>query len=172
MKQLAIRLSWQTTPAKSLVMSECEARVPQPPDRLSNAGNPEGAANRGGVSLAIFFGSTKKVAGVRGRTPRFYFLMLGIALLNPTYFPPVSFTSALAHPFANVTLNSSPTASVAASDTTRPCASCTMLYPRASTCFGSRYTRCCAMFSSREAWRCCAVRIALVRRCARLSCRS
>ena len=46
-KQLAIRLSWQTTPAKSLVMFERVARVPQPPGQSSNAGNPAGAANRG-----------------------------------------------------------------------------------------------------------------------------
>ena len=46
------------------------ARVPQPPDQTSNAGNRAAAANRGGVSLIPFFGRTKKGIGVRGRTPR------------------------------------------------------------------------------------------------------
>ena len=66
MKLLAVRLSWQTTPAKSLVMSEHVVRVPQPPDQSSNAGHRVAAVNRGGVSLITFFGRTKKVIGVRG----------------------------------------------------------------------------------------------------------
>jgi len=61
MKQLAIRLSWQTTPAKSLVMFERVARVPQPPDQSSNAGHPEGAANRGRLLFGyFFFGEARK----------------------------------------------------------------------------------------------------------------
>ncbi len=61
MKQLAIRLSWQKTPAKSLVMSERVARVPQPPDQSSNAGNPAGAVNRGRLFFGYFlFGEAKE----------------------------------------------------------------------------------------------------------------
>jgi len=69
MKQLAIRLSWQATPAKSLVMFERVTRVPQPPDQSSNAGNRVAAANRGGVSLITFFSCIKKVIG-GGAAPR------------------------------------------------------------------------------------------------------
>jgi hypothetical protein len=66
MKQLAIRLSWQTTPAKSLVMFEHVAaqrivRVPQPPDQSSNARYPAGAANRGRFFWVTFLGKTRKV---------------------------------------------------------------------------------------------------------------
>jgi len=81
MKQLAIRLSWQTTPAKSLVMSEHVdaeriVRVPQPPDQSSNAGNRAAAANRGGLFLGYFLLATqKKVTGVRGRTQRSWFFI-------------------------------------------------------------------------------------------------
>ena len=60
MKQLAIRLSWQTTPAKSLVMFERVARVPQPPDQSSNAGYPAGAGNRGRLFLGYFILATQK----------------------------------------------------------------------------------------------------------------
>ena len=38
---------------------------------MSNAGNRAAAVNRGGISLITFFGRTKKVIGVRGRSPRF-----------------------------------------------------------------------------------------------------
>jgi hypothetical protein len=61
MKQLAIRLSWQKTPAKSLVMSEPVARVPQPPDQSSKQGNPEGAARWGRLFFGYFlFGEAKE----------------------------------------------------------------------------------------------------------------
>ena len=66
MKQLAIRLSWQTTPAKSLVMFEHAVRVPQPPEQSSNAGHPAGAANRGG----FFFGSFLLAAQKKGTSCR------------------------------------------------------------------------------------------------------
>src|SRR5450830_1740465 len=66
MKQLAIRLSWQTTPAKSLVMFERVARVPQPPDQSSNEGNREAAANRGRLFFGYFIlAKQKKVACCR-----------------------------------------------------------------------------------------------------------
>ncbi|MBI5430257.1 MAG: hypothetical protein HY938_07345 [Nitrosomonadales bacterium] len=55
MKQLAIRLSWQTTPAKSLVMFEHEVRVPQPPDQSNNTGHRAAAANRGRLLFGYFF---------------------------------------------------------------------------------------------------------------------
>jgi len=61
MKQLAIRLSWQTTPAKSLVMSERAVRVPQPPEQSSNAGYRAAAANRGRLLLVTFLGKKSKV---------------------------------------------------------------------------------------------------------------
>jgi hypothetical protein len=54
------------------------ARVPQPPDQSSNAGHRVAAANRGGVSLITFFGRTKKVIGVRGRTPRLCFCSVAL----------------------------------------------------------------------------------------------
>src|SRR5450759_2603965 len=54
-------ISWQTTPAKSLVMFEHAVRVPQPPDQTSNAGHPAGAANRGRLLLVTFLGKTRKV---------------------------------------------------------------------------------------------------------------
>src|SRR5450759_5141543 len=54
-------ISWQTTPAKSLVMFEHAVRVPQPPDQSSNAGHPAGAANRGRLLLVTFLGKTRKV---------------------------------------------------------------------------------------------------------------
>jgi len=66
MNQLAIRLSWQTTPAKSLVMSERVARVPQPPEQSSNAGNPEGMADWGRLFLGYFhLAKQKKVTSCR-----------------------------------------------------------------------------------------------------------
>src|SRR5450759_2600090 len=66
MKQLAIRLSWQTTPAKPLVMFEHAVRVPQPPDQSSNAGNPAGAANRGRLFFGYFIlAKQKKVTSCR-----------------------------------------------------------------------------------------------------------
>jgi len=72
MKQLAIRLSWQTTPAKSLVMSERVARVPQPPDRPSNAGNRAAAANRGRFFLGyLLLATQKKVTCCRATTGDF-----------------------------------------------------------------------------------------------------
>jgi hypothetical protein len=74
MKQLAIRLSWQTTPAKSLVMFERVARVPQPPDQPSNAGYPAGAANRGGIFFGSFLlAAQKKGASCRSTTGGFDF---------------------------------------------------------------------------------------------------
>jgi hypothetical protein len=48
-------------------------RVAQPRLLAADRGYPAGAANRGGVSLITFFGRTKKVIGVRGRTPRLCF---------------------------------------------------------------------------------------------------
>jgi hypothetical protein len=66
MKQLAIRLSWQTTPAKSLVMFEHAVRVPQPPDQSSNAGHRAAAANRGRLFFRYFIlAKQKKVACCR-----------------------------------------------------------------------------------------------------------
>jgi len=66
MKQLAIRLSWQTTPAKSLVMFEDAVRVPQPPDQSSNAGYRAGAANRGRLFFGYFIlAKQKKVTSCR-----------------------------------------------------------------------------------------------------------
>jgi len=91
MKQLAIRLSWQTTPAKSLVMFERVARVPQPPDQSSNAGYRAAAANRGRLLFGYFFLATQeKVTSCRA-TPAVLilalYLMLGYAvklLTQPT----------------------------------------------------------------------------------------
>jgi len=60
MKQLAIRLSWQTTPAKSLVMFERVARVPQPPDQSSNAGYREAAVNLSPFLWLLSFGDAKE----------------------------------------------------------------------------------------------------------------
>jgi hypothetical protein len=72
MKQLAIRLSWQTTPAKSLVMFERVARVPQPPDQSSNAGNRAAAANRGRLFFGYFlFGEAKESSLLPGNPRRF-----------------------------------------------------------------------------------------------------
>ena len=66
MKLLAIRLSWQTTPAKSLVMFEHAVRVPQPPDQSSNAGHREAAANRGRLFFVYFIlAKQKKVTSCR-----------------------------------------------------------------------------------------------------------
>ncbi len=65
MRQLAIRLSWQTTPAKSLVMFERAARVPQPPDLSSNAGNRAAAVSWGRFLLVTFLGKTRKVTSSR-----------------------------------------------------------------------------------------------------------
>ena len=78
MKQLAIRLSWQTTPAKSLVMFEHVdaqriVRVPQPPDRPSNAGNRAAAANRGRLLWVTFLGKTRKVTCCRATPSGFGF---------------------------------------------------------------------------------------------------
>jgi hypothetical protein len=74
MKQLAIRLSWQTTPAKSLVMFERVARIPQPPDQSSNAGHREAAANRGRLLFGYFIlAKQKKVACCRATPGGFYF---------------------------------------------------------------------------------------------------
>ena len=86
MKQLAIRLSWQKTPAKSLVMSEHAVRVPQPPDQSSNAGYPAGAANRGGLFLGYFLLATqKKVTSCRATPGEVDFVCVGHASLCPTY---------------------------------------------------------------------------------------
>ena len=73
MKQLAIRLSWQTTPAKSLVMFEHAVRVLQPPDQSSNAGYPAGAANWGRFLLVTFLGKTRKVTSCRATPGGFDF---------------------------------------------------------------------------------------------------
>jgi len=78
MELLAIRLGWQKTPAKSLVMSERVARVPQPPDQASNAGDREAAANRG----RLFFGylllaKQKKVTCCRATPGGFDFVKTG-----------------------------------------------------------------------------------------------
>src|SRR5450759_5207489 len=53
-------ISWQTTPAKSLVMFEHVVRVPQPPDQTSNAGYPAGAANRGRLFFGYFILAKQK----------------------------------------------------------------------------------------------------------------
>jgi hypothetical protein len=73
MKQLAIRLSWQATPAKSLVMFEHVAaqrivRVPQPPEQSSYVGNAEGAANRGRLFLGYFLSAKQKKVTCRRST--------------------------------------------------------------------------------------------------------
>jgi hypothetical protein len=75
---IAIRLSWQTTPAKSLVIFEHVAaqrivRVAQPPDQTSYAGNPAGAANRGRFLLVTFLGKTRKVTCCRATPGEVFF---------------------------------------------------------------------------------------------------
>ncbi|MGA7751161.1 MAG: hypothetical protein WCA63_13580 [Gallionella sp.] len=86
MKQLAIRLSWQTTPAKSLVMFERVARVPQPPDQSSNAGNRAAAANRGRLFFGYFLlAKQKKVACCRATPAVLFFLLFIFVQSSPEF---------------------------------------------------------------------------------------
>jgi hypothetical protein len=61
------------------------------PDQSSNAGYRIAAINRGRLLWVTFLGKTRKVTGVRGRTPATLVLMLdyALALTRPCIFPPV-----------------------------------------------------------------------------------